>query len=46
MKKILLTICIIFTGLIALADGTGKDKKKSEVKPTASITQNAKCVTV
>ena len=46
MKKTILTICIIFTGLIALADGTGNDKKKSEVKPTASITQDTKSFNV
>lgn len=46
MKKTILTICIFFTGLIALADGTGNDSNKSEVKPNASITQNAKSFNV
>ncbi|MBT8327391.1 MAG: hypothetical protein KJP21_06685 [Bacteroidia bacterium] len=46
MKKSILLFCIIFTGLAALAEGNGKDEKKSEVKPLASITQDSKSFNV
>jgi len=38
MNKIIITLILLFTATFTFADGTGDDKKKSEITPTSEIT--------
>ena len=38
MNKIIITLILLFTATFTFAEGTGDDKKKSEITPTSEIT--------